>query len=188
MRETKKKSNIFNIIRKITKVFLIVLFLCFVLVVCLQRFTNNKLSLFNYRMFAVLTDSMVPEYKIGDVLIAKEVDVSTLKVGDDISYIGRENSFKDKIVTHRIVKIDYDEDGNLIFLTQGIKAGASIDPIVYENQIYGKVIYDTLLLSLVHRITTTTLGMFALIVIPIAYLIISEIIASLLEKEAKRRI
>ena len=56
----------------------------FILSVCLQRFSNNKLSILNYRMFTVISGSMEPLYKIGDVLIAKEVKPEDIKVGDKI--------------------------------------------------------------------------------------------------------
>lgn len=60
----------------------------FIVVVCLQRFSDNKISFFNYRMFTVISGSMKPKYDIGDVLISKKEDPSKIKVGDTISYLG----------------------------------------------------------------------------------------------------
>ena len=57
----------------------------FVLVVCMQRFSNNELSFLNYRMFTVVSGSMIPKYNIGDVVTYK-----------------REGYH----VTHRIIKIE----------------------------------------------------------------------------------
>ena len=44
----------------------------FILVVCMQRFSNNKISFFNFRMFTVVSQSMTPKYDIGDINIEKE--------------------------------------------------------------------------------------------------------------------
>jgi signal peptidase len=77
--------------------------------ICIQRFSNNAVSIFNYRLFGVVTGSMAPKYNIGDVLLCKEVDPKTLKVGDDISYLGKTGSMKNKVVTHRIIEISKDE-------------------------------------------------------------------------------
>ena len=85
--KNKKFRKIFRIVKSIVNVFIILLVMCFVLVVCLQRFTNNKISFFNYRIFTVVTGSMEPKYMIGDILIAKETKPSEIKIGDEISYV-----------------------------------------------------------------------------------------------------
>ena len=87
------KNKIFKCIWITIRVCVILFFLAFALVICLQRFSNNSISIFNYRMFSVATGSMVPKYNIGDVILCKEVDASTLKVGDDISYFGETASY-----------------------------------------------------------------------------------------------
>ena len=68
-----RENKIFKIVKGIVNVLLMIFCLLFVLVVCLQRFSNNELSFFDYRMFTVVTGSMEPRYMIGDVLIAKKV-------------------------------------------------------------------------------------------------------------------
>ena len=68
----------------------------------MQRFSDNKMSFFKYRMFTVITGSMEPKYKVGDVLLAKEVPPSEIKVGDTISYEGRSGDVKGRIVTMRL--------------------------------------------------------------------------------------
>ena len=80
--------KIFRIFKSILNFIIVVGVLLFVFIVCLQRFSNNRLSFFNYRMFTVVSGSMEPEYEIGDVLIAKEKDPKTIRVGDTISYLG----------------------------------------------------------------------------------------------------
>lgn len=154
--------------------------------VCLQRFSNNEISFFKYRMFTVVTGSMEPEYKVGEVLISKEVDVKDIEVGDDVSYLGKSGSFKGKVVTHRVEKIDKDVDGKLVFHTKGI-ANLAFDPIVYEEQIYGVIVHEAKILSFVYKYVGTPNGMFIFVVIPILYVIGSEMIYFMLDKEEKRR-
>ena len=131
-------KKILKIIKKIVDIILVVFVLAFVLVVCLQRFSNNELSVFGYRMFTVVSGSMLPEYEIGDVVISKNIPTKDIKVGDDVSYLGASGTFKGKVVTHRVVNIDKDVDGKLVFHTKGT-ANLVEDPLVYENQIYGVV-------------------------------------------------
>lgn len=178
-------KRVFNIIKSIINVVIVVFVLCFVLIVCLQRFSNNRISFFNYRLFTVVSGSMEPMYEIGDVLIAKEKDPATIKVGDTISYLGSIGQFNDKVITHRVVNIEK-KDGKYLFHTKG-DANLIEDPIVSEDKLYGVVIYKTLLLSNVYRIVGTTTGMFIFVIIPIFYIIGSEFISFLLEKEEARR-
>lgn len=179
-------KKLLSILKRVVDIILTVFVILFVLVVCLQRFSNNEISLFSYRMFTVVSGSMEPDYNIGDVLISKEVDPKSIKKGDDLSYLGTSGSFKDKVVTHRVVKVDKDVDGKLMFHTKGI-ANLVEDPIVYEEQIYGVVVHEAKILSFIYKCVSTPNGMFVFIVIPVLYMIGSEMIYALLEKEEKRR-
>ena len=58
-------------------------------------------SFFGYKPFIVLSGSMEPTINTGDLAISKEIDTSTLKVGDIISFKIKDNI----VVTHRIVEI-----------------------------------------------------------------------------------
>ena len=168
------------------KIFVGIFMLLFVLVVFLQRFSNNELSFFNFRLFTVITGSMEPKYHVGDVLIAKKVDPSTLKEGDVISYLGKVGSFKDKIITHQITNVRKDSEGNYLFSAKGL-ANIVEDPTVTEDQLYGKVIYRSKVLTLVYNAISTKFGFYALIIIPILFVVGSELISTMLSKEEKRR-
>ena len=179
-------KKIFSIIKGIVNTLIILVVLAFVLIVCLQRFSDNKISFLNYRIFTVVTGSMEPKYKIGDVLIAKEKEPSEIKVGDAISYLANRGEIKNNVVTHEVVNITKDENGKYLFHSKGL-SNLVEDPVVHEEQLYGVVVYKTKLLSFVRKIISTDIGMLLLIVIPILYIIISEMVATLIEKEEKRR-
>lgn len=183
--EKLRNNKVFKIGTVILRIIIFIVMIGFVLSVCLQRFSNNKLSIFNFRMFTVISGSMEPKYKIGDVLIAKEISPEKIKVGDTISYLGNVNSFKDKVVTHQVVGIEK-IDGNYYFHTKGL-ANIVEDPLVSSNQLYGKVIYKSTIISLVYKIVSTNVGFYLFIIIPILYIISSEIISTLLDKEEKKR-
>ena len=181
-----KFKKIFRVIKGIFNVIIVLLVLSFVLMVCLQRFSGNKISFLDYRIFTVVTGSMEPKYKIGDVLIAKEKDPSEIKIGDAISYLAEKGEIKNNVVTHEVVNITKDESGAYLFHSKGL-ANLVEDPVVHESQLYGVVVYKLKLLSFVRKIISTDLGMLLLIIIPILYIIVSEMISILIEKEEKRR-
>ena len=183
-KETGKK--ILNIVKWIFNVVIGIFIVLFILVVCLQRFSNNELAFFDYRMFTVLTGSMEPKYNVGDVLFAKEIDPNDIQVGDAISYLGKSGDVKDKVVTHEVVEIETSENGEKLFHTKGI-ANIIEDPIVYEDQIYGKIIHKSTILSFISKTIRTPIGLVILIIIPVFYIIGSEMLSALLSREEKRR-
>ncbi len=170
----------------IFKVLFFIVLVGFILMVFLQRVSDNRISFFDYRMFTVISGSMEPKYKIGDVLVAQETDPAKLKVGDDISYIGDYADLKDKVITHQIIDVTENADGEYIFTTKGT-ANVVEDPPVKEDQILGKIVYKSNFLSMIYGIISTDLGFFLLIIIPILIIITYEIIKTLVEKEEERR-
>lgn len=184
--KSNKFKKIFKIVKGIVNVIVTLLVISFLLIVCLQRFTNNKISFFNYRIFTVVTGSMEPKYNIGDILIAKETKPSEIKVGDAISYLATSSEIKGNVVTHEVVDITKDENGRYLFHSKGL-VNLIEDPVVHEEQLYGVVVYKTKLLSFVKKIVSTDIGMILFIIIPILYIIISEMISFLMEKEEKRK-
>ena len=137
-------------------------------------------------MFTVISQSMTPKYDIGDVLIAKETDPSKIEEGDVISYLGKYGDFEGKVITHRVVNIEKRQDNKYYFRTKG-DANLVEDPIVVEDQLYGVVVYRSIILSLVYRIVGTKIGFYLFIIIPMLFIIGSEMIATLLDKEEERR-
>ena len=138
----------------------------FLLMVCLQRFSNNEVSFFKYRLFTVATGSMAPQFNVGDVLIAKETAPENIKVGDSLTYIGNSGTFTGKVVTHEVTRIEKTNDGQYIFHTKG-KANLIEDPPVYENQVYGVIVWNPKILSFIYKIVGTKYGLFIFVVLPI---------------------
>lgn len=181
-----KENKVFKIVKTIFNIILTLFCALFVLVVCLQRFSNNKISFFNYRMFTVVSGSMEPMYNIGDVLIAKKVAPEDIKVGDTVSYLGEKGGFNDMIITHQVVDIEKDVDGNYLYHTKGL-VNIVEDPVVSYSQLYGKIIHRSVVLSFIYTIVGTKYGIFLFIIIPLLYIVGSEMVSFLLEREEKRR-
>lgn len=179
-------KKIFKYVKTVFNVFVVIFILSFVLVVCMQRFSNNELSFLNYRMFTVVSGSMVPKYEIGDVLLAKETKPEKIKRGDAVSYLGNKGQFKDKVVTHEVIEIEVDENGKYWFYTKGV-ANLSVDPIVGEDQIYGVIVSKMDLLTFIYKLVAKPTGMLIFVIIPLFYVIGSEFLGFLLDREEERR-
>ena len=177
IKENKKVKLIGNILY----ILLFIIVVLMLVVVILQRTSNNNISTGGYRMFAVATGSMIPVYNVGDVLIAKETEASSLKVGDDIVYEGKKGSFKDKVVTHRIISIEEKEDGNYKIITKGV-ANQEQDPEINQTQVYGKIVYKIKTLSFFNKMLKNMYIFYFVIFIP-AGVIIYKIFKELTTRE-----
>ena len=181
-----KNNKVLKYIFKAIQILVYVVLALFVFVVVLQRFSDNKISFFNYRMFTVISESMAPKYKVGDILVSKEVNPSKIKVGDVISYKGTSGSFQGKIITHQVTEINKNSSGKYVFHAKGL-ANIIEDPLVYEEQLYGVVVYKTKILSLIYKIIATPVGFILFVLIPITVTIGTEIIESKMEKIEKSK-
>lgn len=163
------ENPVLKLINNIVYVILFLIVASVLFVVILQRASNNDIALGGIRIFNIVSESMVQKYNIGDVLVVKSIEPQNIKVGDDIAYIGQESTFNQKIVTHQVIKIDY-ENGEYIFHTKGI-ANILEDPLVHQNQVFGKVVYKIWILSLISKILSNVYVVFFGIFVPIVILI-----------------
>ena len=148
----------FKIIKGIITAFLVVV----LFLIVFQRVTQNKLALGNIYIFQVASESMIPDYKVGDIIVVKKTDESSLKVGDDVTYLGKSSNLNGLIITHRIIEIN-EYEGKQYFITKGL-ANEVEDPPITINDIYGKVIYHTFLFSFVGRLMTNIVVYYLLFV------------------------
>lgn len=174
--------NVLKLIGKILKWTMSIVIILIVSVIVIQRVSNNKFTLGGYSIFTVVTESMIPKYKVGDMLLARDVDVSSIKVGDDVVYMGRVGTFSGKIVTHQVVEI---EDGSpLKFHTKGINNMIE-DPVVDGEQILGRVVTKLTILSLISKLISNQYGFFFIIFVPIVVLVFGIIIDLVNDKEKR---
>ena len=169
-----KKKRLHPIVRfclKTIKWFFIIFFLVFIFMIGVQKFSNNNLSVGGIRLFTVVSESMVPRYEIGDVLLIKEVKPEDIKVGDNLCYQGVEGDYAGKVITHEVKEITKDQHGKRTFKTEGI-ANVLTDPLVSQDQVYGVVQYKTFLLSIISKLAYNRVTFYICIFVPIIALVI----------------
>lgn len=179
-----KENKALKIIGNILYTISFILVLLILIVVLIQRFSDNNVAIAGIRIFNVATGSMEPKYNVGDVLISKEVDPSEIEIGDDITYEGEKGSFDGKIVTHQVIE-KKEENGKYTFVTKGI-ANNEADPEISENQVYGKVIYKSVILSFISNITRNIYLFYFCIIVPMAIIIAKMIVDFLIRRQERK--
>ena len=157
----------------------IVLIMLFAIVITFM-FYNAKQgkevpSPFGLTAFAIQTDSMEDQIKVGDFIIGKKVNADDLVVGDVISFHTIDNNGNPFINTHRIVEI-IESGTDRVFVTKGDNS-LDVDPRkVYEGDIVSK--YTGFRIPLLGKILTFLsgqLGFFLCIVLPVLLYTIWEV-------------
>jgi len=90
--------------------------------------------------YAVLSGSMRPDYPPGTLVVVKPVAVGEIAVGDVITY--QLESGERDVVTHRVVAVTLDAEGERSFATQGDANGAPDERHVRPVQVRGKLWYS----------------------------------------------
>ena len=179
-------SKYFQIPYKILKTLFVIVIILYLSFVIVQRISGNK-SILGYRIFTVATGSMIPGYNISDVLASKAVNVEELEVGDDITYLGNKLDVNGKIVTHRIIKV-LEENGKKKYVTKGVNSETE-DPVITENQIYGKVIGIVPVINTINHMVKHQYGFFFCIFLRLVLVIFLELADTVTEiKREKKRV
>jgi signal peptidase len=108
-----------NIVAIVLSVLLLpILFMNCVLIIKGIANPNEVPSIGNKAPLIVLTESMEPEIKAGDLIICRKADASEVKKDDVISFFDPEGNGS-SVVTHRVIAL-VEENGELVgFRTQG---------------------------------------------------------------------
>ena len=122
-----------NIIKNIFVWLMVALAVCMMIftVVSVNTFDRNDRDLFGYKAFIVLTDSMSKtDFDAGDLVLVKEVDPSTLKEGDIISYTSQNSQNYGETVSHKIRSLTTDANGEPGFITYGTTTDTDDETVV----------------------------------------------------------
>lgn len=117
--------------------------LIFVFAVCIfalsvfAKSNGKQATLFGYSFSIVLTDSMNPEIKVGELVIVKHCSIERAQIGENAVYIAPEgHRLAGQRIIHKIMEKDTDDAGTYI-VTQGVAAGAPQDAPVYAENFVG---------------------------------------------------
>ena len=175
-------KKVFHIIKNIFVWLVVALAVCMMIftVVSVNTFGRTDRSIFGYKAFIVLSDSMSKtDFNAGDLVLVKEVDPATLKAGDIISYQSTNTENYGEVVTHKIRELTTDAEGNPGFVTYGTTTDQNDENNVTYSFVLGK--YQTKLpgVGKFFQFLKTTPGYIVCIFLPFLLLILVQGINSI---------
>lgn len=183
-----KSQKIVNIVALVLCVILVpILIMNCVLIIKDIANPNEVPSIFGNIPLIVLTESMDPDIKSGDLIICKEIDPEDIKVGDVISYFDPEGNGT-TIVTHKVISKEIDsKTGEISFRTRGINNNVDDRLSVPEESVVG--IWNGVRFWQLGRVllfTQSIPGILVCVFLPIAAFAAYEIIKRKKQDEAKQ--
>ena len=170
-------KKVLNIIKNIFVWLMVALAVCMMIftVVSVNTFDRSDRSLFGFKAFIVLSDSMSKtDFDAGDLVLVKEVDPASLKEGDIIAYTSQNTSNYGETVTHKIRKLTTDANGEPGFITYGTTTDTDDETIVTYPYVLGKYTTNIPKVGRFFMFLKTTPGYIVCILIPFLLLILIQ--------------
>lgn len=175
--EAKKsvKVKIKKIMSVLTAVILIVLTAALVWLF-VQVARGKQADLFGYKLYVIVSDSMTPELKVGDVIFSESAEGKTIETGDVVTFLGQSGSQKGKMITHKVVEAPYIAgDGKTYIRTQGVKEGAPLDAPVQTEYVMSIMVKKLVVTGALIRLILKPLGFILIIAVPLMLLTLYQL-------------
>lgn len=144
-------------------------------IVSVTTFDRTDRSVFGYRAFIVLSDSMKKtDFDAGDLVLIKRVDPTTLQPGDIIAYTSQNSANYGATVTHKIRSLTTDESGEPGFVTYGTTTDTDDEAVVTYPYVLGKYTGHIPGVGTFFNFLKTTPGYIVCILVPFVLLIVME--------------
>ncbi len=144
-------------------------------VISVNTFDRNDRSIFGYKAFVVRSDSMkATDFEAGDLVLVKQVEPTTLAVGDIIAFHSVAAESLGETLTHKIRAMTTTADGEPAFITYGTTTNVEdVYPVTY-GQIQGKYQFAVRNIGSLFIFLKTVPGYICCILIPFLFLILVQ--------------
>lgn len=128
-----KRKRIISIISFALSAIIFALALSVFIITLTARSQNRPAVLFGYSFAVVVTDSMVPEIDVGELIIIRSCGIDEIAVGENAVFVGLEGEYKDKWIVHKVIektKAEYSGETFTELTTKGVN-----NPVADENKV-----------------------------------------------------
>lgn len=167
-----------EVLKKVFTTIVAILAICMALftVVSVSTFDRKDRSIFGYKAFIVLSDSMsATDFSAGDLVISKEIPASEVKEGDIITFISSDNDTYGQVFTHKVRQV-INNNGDISFITYGTTTGVDDPTPVSEYNLLGKYQFSLPKVGKFFNFVKTIPGYICCILVPFMILILMQAI------------
>lgn len=136
--------------------------------------SNDRLGEVKINFYTILTQSMYPTIKAGDIVITYKEDNNVYAPGDIITFISTSNVSNGVTITHKITDVSM-LNGTYYYQTKGDNNN-TVDPSpVPADNVIGRVIFRIPKAGFIQQFLVTKLGWLIVIVLPCLGIVIYDI-------------
>ena len=129
-----------------------------------------------FSLYTIISPSMVPNINVYDVVIDLRVDEpEDIEIGDVITFYSDAPELRGGTITHRVISVIKDKDGNYSYQTKGDNNLIEDTTTVPFEKIVGKVALRIPQLGRVQFFLASSYGWLILLMIPALYIIFKDI-------------
>lgn len=112
----------------------------FSLFISIQIVVRGYADIAGYSVFRVVTGSMEPTLSVNALVVSHKSDIEKIKVKDIVVFRSPTGAGSDRIVTHRVVSVVW-ENGTAALETRGDANPVADSRMVWQKDLIGKVIW-----------------------------------------------
>ena len=129
-----------------------------------------------FSFYTIVSPSMNPVIKVYDVVVNVRVnDPEKIEVGDIITYVSTNSVSEGMTITHRVVNVYKNENGNYEYQTQGDNNSEPDSVLVTFDNVIGKEVAIIPAFGKIQFLLADKKGWIFLLLIPIAFFILKDI-------------
>ncbi len=135
--------------------------------------SNDKLGDVRINFYTILTQSMYPTIKAGDIVITYKSLDGKYNNGDVITFVSDNNG--GITVTHRIVEV-FNVNNNYSYKTKGDNNNAPDNDVISEDHVLGKVVMKIPKVGYIQQFLVSKTGWIAAVILPCLGIVIYDIL------------
>ena len=133
-----------------------------------------------FSLYTIISPSMTPNIKVYDVVVDVKVNSpEDVNIGDVITFNSDRPELHGGTITHRVISITKDNDGNYLYQTKGDANLMEDEGLVPYEKIVGKVSFKIPQLGRIQFFLASSFGWIVVILVPTLYVIIKDILKAL---------
>lgn len=171
-----------DIVNRIMKIISSAIFVVLVLLIILIVFyivrvnflaSNDRLGEVKINFYTILTQSMYPTIKAGDVVITYKEDNNKYNDGDVITFVSEQNG--GITITHRVDEV-YNVNDSYSYKTKGDNNNAPDNEITSGDNVLGKVVVKIPKVGYIQQFLVSKTGWIVAVVLPCLGIVIYDIL------------
>jgi len=143
-------------------------------------------DLFGITPMIVVTDSMNPAIKAEDMIVGEKVEPEEIRVGDIISFFDPLKEGNTSVITHRVIEVRTDRNGDLCFKTQGDANNQPDAVAIPANKLVCRYRFTIPYVGKMALFLRTAPGFICFALLPFLLFVLFEILSWKKEKEEQK--